>query len=293
MVNRYDLGLCLLLMLALLPVPVRGEPLPWALLPLPGVVELQEDGPPSGMQVEALRLLEARMPDIQPSYRAVNYRRLQQDMAQGMDFCAAPFFRRADSDRIGYFVPYVVSTPIQLVIRADALERFSPRGGRVSLARLLEDPALQGGLSSSRTYPDDLLPLLERGLRNGRLQWIGGASGGQNLLLMVGSGRLDYSFEFSTIVDSMAADPRLRAPLQSVPLQERLALVESGIYCTRSAWGLRMARRLDTAVREVAREPQALLQLYRRNLPPQIYAVYRDKLRAYYRERADQVPLQP
>ena len=110
---------------------------------------------------------------------------------------------------------------------------------------------------------------------------------------MVGSGRLDYSFEFSTIVDSMAADPRLRAPLQSVPLQERLALVESGIYCTRSAWGLRMARRLDTAVREVAREPQALLQLYRRNLPPQIYAVYRDKLRAYYRERADQVPLQP
>ena len=105
--------------------------------------------------------------------------RLQQDMAQGMDFCAAPFFRRADSDRIGYFVPYVVSTPIQLVIRADALERFAPRGGRVSLARLLEDPALQGGLSSSRTYPDDLLPLLERGLRNGRLQWIGGASGGQ------------------------------------------------------------------------------------------------------------------
>ena len=102
MVNRYDLGLCLLLMLALLPVPVRGEPLPWALLPLPGVVELQEDCPPSGMQVEALRLLEARMPDIQPSYRAVNYRRLQQDMAQGMDFCAAPFFRRADSDRIGF-----------------------------------------------------------------------------------------------------------------------------------------------------------------------------------------------
>lgn len=271
----------------------RAEPLPWALLPLPGVVELEDGVPVRGMQLDALHLLEERMPDLQSSYRAANYRRLQQDMAQGMDFCAAPFFRRADTDRIGHFVPFTVSTPIQLVTRRDELQRFPLHGERVSLRELLQDPHLLGGLSTSRTYPEEIRQLLHGGLESGRLEWVGGASGGENLPLMVSVGRLDYSFEFGTIINSMAGDARLQQPLMAVPLQESLALVESGIYCTRSEWGLRMAGRLDQAIRELSRRPQPMLDLYRRYMPETTYNVYAEKIAAYYRMRADVPPLLP
>lgn len=271
----------------------RAEPLPWALLPLPGVVELEDGVPVRGMQLDALHLLEARLPDLQSSYRAANYRRLQQDMAQGMDFCAAPFFRRADTDRIGHFVPFTVSTPIQLVVRRDELQRFPLHGERVSLQELLQDPHLIGGLSTSRTYPEEIRELLHGGLESGRLEWVGGATGGENLPLMVSVGRLDYSFEFSSIINSMIGDARLQQPLIAVPLKESLALVESGIYCTRSEWGLRMAGRLDQAIRELSRQPQPILELYRRYMPANTYNVYAEKIAAYYQMRADVPPLLP
>lgn len=270
-----------------------AEPLPWALLPLPGVVELEAGVPVRGMQLEALHLLEERMPDLQPSYRAANYRRLQRDMTMGMDFCAAPFFRRADTDRIGHFIPFTVSTPIQLVIRRDELQRFPLQNGQISLRLLLQDAKLRGGLSSSRTYPEELRELLQGGLQAGRLEWVGGTTGGESLPLMVSVGRLDYSFEFGTIISSMATDGRLQAPLSSVPLAESLAMVESGIYCTRSPWGLRMAGRLDQAIRELSREPQALLKLYRRYLPSAIYGAYAERIEDYYQTRADLPPLLP
>ena len=114
-----------------------------------------------------------------------------------------------------------------------------------------------------------------------------------NLPLMVSVGRLDYSFEFSSIIRSMAGDARMQRPLRSVPLQESLALVESGIYCTRSAWGLRIAGRLDQAIRELAREPEPLLDLYRRYMPAATHDLYADKLADYYRQRADLPPLLP
>lgn len=270
-----------------------GETLPWALLPLPGVVELENGVPVRGMQLDALHLLEDRLPDVQSTYRAANYRRLQRDMAQGMDFCAAPFFRRADTDRIGYFVPFTVSSPIQLVIRRADLQRFPLQDERISLRTLLQDSKLAGGLSTSRTYPEELRELLHQGLESGRLEWVAGATGGENLPLMVSVGRLDYSFEFSTMVNAMSADPRLHEPLVSVPLDESLALVESGIYCTRSEWGLRMAGRLDQAIRELSRQPQTLLELYRRYMPASTYRMYSEKIAAYYQVRADLPPLLP
>lgn len=276
------LGICL----GALP-PASAEPLPWALLPLPGVVELKDGVPATGLQLDALRLLEGRLPDMQPSYRAANYRRLQQDMAQGMDFCAAPFFRRADTDRIGYFVPYTVGTPIQLVIRRAELQRFPLRNGRVALGELLRDESLRGGLATARTYPEEIRGLLHSGLEQRSLEWVGGAVGGENLPLMVSVGRLDYSFEFGTIISSLEGDPRLQKPLLSVPLAESMALAESGIYCTRSPWGLRVAGRLDQAIRDLARQPEALLELYRRTLPPQTYQAYGQKIADYYHLRAD------
>lgn len=284
--NRLGFPFIALLIGLCLSLAARAEPLSWVLLPLAGVVELEEGRPLRGVQVEALELLEQYLPDMQTSYRTANFSRVRRDMANGLELCAAPFLRDSVGQEAGYFVPFLVATPIQMVIRRADLERFPVQNGRVSLQQTLTDRRLNGGLSVSRTYPREIRGLLQQGLESSALEWISGPASGDNVLLMISAGRLDYGFEFGTVFAGLSKDPRLQAPLLALPMEEGTELEESGIHCTRGAWGERMAQRLDEAVRELASEPEALLEVYRRHMPAASYAAYAGQIADYYRARA-------
>lgn len=283
--------LVLLLMLLWSSAGAATEVLPWALLPLPGIVDLSDGEPHGGLQVEALRLLEQQMPEVSASYRSASRLRQLRDMAAGVDFCAAPFFLNAEGQKVGYFIPFTLSTPIQAVLRRDQLQRFPLERGRLSLEKTLADPHLFGAVAAGRTYPQEIRERLEDASARGRLETVGGPVGGENLLLMIAAGRIDYGFEFATVTRQMNERPQVRRALVGVPLQEYYALVQSGIYCTRSPWGERMALRLDAAIRRLAAEPQTLLALYRRWLPEETFQAYADPLAQAYLQRSRQ-PLQ-
>jgi uncharacterized protein (TIGR02285 family) len=265
-----------------------GEVLPWALLPLPGVVDVVDGEPQGGLQVEALKLLQQQMQDVSATYRSVGRRRQLLEMSEGVDFCSAPFFLDAEGQKVGYFVPFILSTPIQAVLRADQLHRFALVGGRLPLEETLGNPALRGAVAAGRTYPTEIQGLLTQATASGRLQTVGGSAGGENLLLMIAAGRIDYGFEFASIARQMNERPQVRGALVGVPLLEYHRLVQSGIYCTRSAWGKRMALRLDAAVRQLTADPENLLPLYRRWVPKETYQAYAHELARAYRQRSRQ-----
>lgn len=263
-----------------------ADVLPWALLPLPGVVDVVDGEPQGGLQVEALALLQQQMPEMTVTYRSVSRRRLMREMADGVDFCAAPFFLDAPGHEVGHFVPFILSTPIQAVLRRDQRPRFPLVGGRLSLQQTLADPSLRGALAAGRTYPREIQDLLSRARAEGRLTTVGGPVGGENLLLMIAAGRIDYSFEFASVTRQMNERPQVRGALVGVPLLEYHDLVQSGIYCTRSPWGERMAQRLDEAIRRLAADPQDLLLLYPRWVPEETYQAYAGDLARAYRQRS-------
>lgn len=278
----------LMLILALLAPSGRlfAEVLPWALLPLAGIVNLVDGEPKGGLQMEALELLERQMPDVQPTYRAVSRLRQLRDMAEGADFCAAPFFHNAEGEKVGYFIPFTLSTPIQAVMRRDQLPRFALQQGRLPVARVIADTRLRGAVAAGRTYPQEIRALLADASASGRLETVGGQVGGENLLRMIAAGRVDYGFEFATVIRQMNQRPQVDGVLVGVRLEESHALVESGIYCTRSPWGRRMALRLDAAIRQLAAEPEPLLALYPRWLPEETYQAYARELAQAYRARS-------
>src|SRR5690606_33040716 len=220
---------------------------------------------------EALKLLERQMPEVQPTYRAVSRLRQLRDMGDGLDFCAAPFFHNTDGEKVGYFIPFTLSTPIQAVMRRDQLPRFPLQQGRLPVARVIDTAGLRGAIAAGRTYPLEIRALLAQASASGRLDIVGGQVGGENLLLMIAAGRVDYGFEFATVIRQMNQRSQVGGALVGIRLQESLTLVESGIYCTRSPWGRRMALRLDAAIRRLAAEPEPLLALYPRWLPQETY----------------------
>lgn len=267
----------------------NAETVDWTVWPLPGVVNVVDDKPTDGITMEAMALLMARLPDLQPQYRIANRLRQQKMMAEGENICSIPLFEREDSNEFAYFIPFMITTPIQAIIRRDDLDRFPLEDGFLSLARLIDETDLHGGLSAFRTYPDPLGAWLTEAAARKRVKNITGSQGGESLQLMVSHGRLDYIFEFSSISMAMRKGSHMREPLLALPILEDRNLVVSGIYCTRNAWGQRMAERLDHAIRELSAEPEALLELYVEGMPIETYLVFEQDIRAYYQERATRV----
>ncbi|WP_157718182.1 hypothetical protein [Halopseudomonas xinjiangensis] len=266
--------------------PASVETLEWTVWPLPGVINIGDGKPTDGAAMDLLRLIMSELPAFAPNYRLGNRFRQQQDMQQGQNFCSAPLFRRADSDEYGYFVPFMASTPIQLVIRRSAADEFPIENGTISLARLAERDDLRGGYSGFRTYPPAVSHWLEQAREDGRVEKATGTPSGENILRMVSLERIDYAFEFSILINTVNKHFRSGEPLRGVPIKGHRALVEAGIYCSRTPWGKRVAGELDRVIRELASDPETLLALYRPWVPEETYGLYKADLQAYYRQRA-------
>ncbi|WP_157719223.1 hypothetical protein [Halopseudomonas salegens] len=274
----------------------QAEPLKWTVWPIPGVVNVADGKPTDGITMLALRQLMQRLPELEPDYRLANRLRQQRDMEYGLQFCSTPLFKRPDTDRYAYFVPFLVSTPIQAVVRRDQLEHFPLRDNRLVLSDLLETTDSHVAVSAFRTYPPLIQDWLAVAEPLGRAERISGSLSGSNLLLMVSHGRIDLTFEFATITRAVSSQLQPPEPLLSLPLAEEMELVVSGIYCSGSDWGRAMAEQLDQAIRELLQDPQALeqlLALYADYLPAETWAAFDKKIIAYYRERAEHVTQWP
>ena len=275
------LPLCLLLLCPSLPA---AERLVWGLLPTPGHVNVVDGKPKDGAALESLWLLARHLPDIEMEYQLVNAPRLDRALSEGAPLCTSGSIRTTKRDQLAYFVPYLLVTPMQLIVRAGEQERFPLRNGKVLLPQLFADPQLRGAFSTTRIYPQPLAATLERANRAGQLQALGVWT--DQLLLMLSHDRFDYSFEFMAPVRAIARNPQLGAALATLPLAEFDQMAESGLYCPRSAWGRAMAERLDGAVRALAAEQKPLLEFYRHHLTAESYRDYAPAIAAHYRQRA-------
>jgi uncharacterized protein (TIGR02285 family) len=278
----------LLMMLICLPLatPALAKELVWGVVPLPGAFNVRDGELIDGVLLESLQLLEARLPTLQMRYEILPMARIEQRMFEFDRICSSGQLQSADRDRLGYFVPYLLSPPMHVLVRRQTLQQLLIEDGQVSLDWLFANPHLRGALARTRVYPPDIRQRLQQAQAQGLLQSLGGSSAGENLLLMVSHRRLDYIFEYPVIYSEVVRHFSLSEPLVSVPLKESSQMVPLGIYCPRTPWGEAMARRLDQAVREVSAEPEQLLSIFQRWLPPEVFGHYHEQLLAHLHERA-------
>jgi uncharacterized protein (TIGR02285 family) len=277
----------LLWMLLALPAPA-AERLNWELMPYPGVVNLRDGQPYDGLLVEYLHLLEAHLGAVQVDYPKSNLQRTLNDMAHARNLCTAPLLRSAERDQHGYFVPLLISPPLQVVMRADAAQRLPLIKGRLWLDQLFSSDLL-GGVGIPRIYPAQLQARLAQ---KDRLVEVNLTGNGDRLLLMLSHKRFDYAFEYPTAVIGFARVYPQEAAMFSVPLADFTELPVFGSYCTRSDWGRGMSERIDKAARSLAAKPQSIEALYQRWLPSETWLHYGAQISQFLRERAQQAPLE-
>jgi uncharacterized protein (TIGR02285 family) len=263
------------------------EQLSWALMPVPGVVNLRAGQPYDGLLVEYLRLLDAQLGDVQVHYPASNQQRAFNDIAHGRNLCTAPLLRNAERDQVGYFVPLLMSPPMQVVMRADDVQRLPLINGELWLEQLLSSELL-GGFAIQRIYPATLQVRLAQ---EAQLVGVNITANGDRLLLMLSHKRFDYTFEYPTTLVGFTRLYPQQSALLSVPLADFAELPVFGSYCTRNDWGRAMSLRIDTAARALAAEPQSIEALYQRWLPAENWQRYALPIGQFLRERAQQPPV--
>lgn len=281
----YRTLICLGLSLCLL-TSAHSEELIWETLPLVGVAELKNGKPAEGVVYDLQRLVEQALPDLEHHYVISSPKRVIQKMASGAPRCTTLLLSYAEHDRVGYFVPFLQTLPMQLIVRSEMRGVLPVEGGQISLSQLLRVEGIKGAIAADRGYPPELQVLLDQGLASGRIQEIHSSSSGGNLLSMVSHGRLDYSLEFPLVVKRVTETTALPAPLEGIPIAENTQLSPAGLYCTRSAWGKAMAIRLDQAIRQIAADPEVLLALYRKTVDVPSFDHYEQQLRTYLEQRA-------
>lgn len=274
----------------LLPLPLIAQTLTIAGPQVPGMAMPAHNAEHEsrGIVVEGLQLLKPWMGATTLRFQMANLPRLEESLKEGREQCVTGMFATPERDRIGYFVPFLMTPPLQLVVREDLVPRLPMHGNEVQLEALLADRSLRGVLAEQRPYPGPLQGRLLAALDAGVIKrQAGGTAGtGQTLLLMISHARADYTFEYPSIVLGMAEDPLLKAPLVSVLIQGNEALQVSAIYCPRTPWGLAMAQQLEHAVQALMAEPDTLLKLYARWLPGNVFERYQADLRRAFEYRA-------
>ncbi|WP_394236407.1 hypothetical protein [Pseudomonas anguilliseptica] len=270
---------------------LEAEELGWDVVPIPGVVNVRDDQPVDGLLFEVMQLLAARLPELQMRYEILPLARIEKRMGEKGEKCSSGLLQTSERNQLSYFVPFVATTPMHVLVRRQSLGELRIENGQVSLDWLLGNPYLRGALAKSRVYPASIRERLLQAHAEGDFPELGGSQGGENLLLMVSHHRLDYVFDYPVIYTEVMRHFSLSDALVSVPLRENAELVTVGIYCPRTPWGARMAGRLDQAIRELSATPVSTLAIYQRWLPLEVYSHYHEQLLAFFAQRASAAPL--
>lgn len=278
----------LALLIFLAPPLLAVEPLNWAIMSHPGVVNLRDGLPYDGLLVEYLQQMDGALGDARVQYLPSNHQRAMMNMRHGRNLCTGLLRRSAERDQIGYFVPLLISPPLQVVLRVSDVDRLPLLNGQLWLEQLLSSELL-GGLVAQQIYPAKLQQAREA--QHPQLVEVNLTSSGDRLLLMLSRKRFDYVFEYPTTMIGFAQANPQEAALVGVPVVDFTEMPVFGSYCTRNTWGLAMSQRIDTAVRSMLATPQPIEASYQRWLPAETWQQYGGQIKQFLRERAQQAPL--
>lgn len=234
---------------------LRAEPqeIIWGTSPWPGLVNLRDGQPHSGIIVDLLQQVTARLPQYRHRLQLVNLSRGLEQLKQPGTTCLLPTIRTAERDQLGHYVGLFVAMPHQLLVRSSDQARLAAGQSEVSLRALLQDPQLRGGLIQDRSYGPSLDPLLNDPAVQPQLLRIQTSSAGNNLFDMLAHGRIDYLLEYAEVTQFLQQQGAAQG-LSLLPLQEASTPLVSGIYCSRTREGAELVRQID----QIARQPEVI-----------------------------------
>ncbi|WP_457421678.1 TIGR02285 family protein [Roseateles sp. P5_E7] len=266
-----------------------GKPvLTWVVLDLPPGSMPVNGRLTDGINDTALKLVFEEMPDWEHKVTVANTARAMLMLSEGAQACFGSALHTPERERIAYFTLAYLLPPLQLLARADTVERL-PRNeqGEVLPAVLFDRPDLRGLVIPQRSYSATLDALLNRRSADSGIRAVLATEGGINLIKMLRLGRADYLIEYDfvlTLLQSRNPGVKQGVPLQALPLAGT-APIQVGVACPHTEWGRKAIIAIDAAIAKASSRPD-YRNAVNRWLAPEVAKRYQKQQTEFFQRRA-------
>lgn len=287
--RKITITMLFLLTLGMAPAAWAREVITWVVFDWPPVFILQDHNSDAvtklgdGTGDKLVKMLQQQLPDYDHRVVVMSPGRVFAQMKQGENLCLPSAIRTPEREAIAMFTPALLTMPIQLVTREDVLKAHPRWREGVDLKTLVQDRALSGTYMASRSYGQTIDQILASSSNTG--MHAVAAALPSSPYQMLALKRIDYTLEFPQIVQYHELRKELPPGITVVPLRQDQQWLTGYVACTKNAWGQGAIRKIDSALRELAKE-QAYRDLITAWTPDNDKAAQRKALDRFLNERA-------
>lgn len=252
MMYRLILVLLLGMLVAVPPVHAK-ETVLWRVTDWPPFYILDGPNKGKGLYDQLIAMMAKKMPEYEHKRLVASTDRVRQEWLMGNNICHPSVIPGE------YSVHSVMNSILpshRLIVHESKAHMF--KGRTISLGSLLADKSLRGGITPSR-YSGAINEIVDKHVLSGHLTE---KQKYKNMVKMVLENRVDYIIEYPVIVDYMARTMGLPNTTRSYRISETesapFIFVVTG--CTPNEWGRKMIERINTILKEEAKNPQFLSQ---------------------------------
>lgn len=259
LMRKIALNLLLFLTLGATSAAWARETITWGVFDWPPVFILQDHNSDAvtklgdGTGDKLLKMLQKQLPEYDHKVVVMSAGRVFAQMKQGENLCFPSAIRTPERESIAVFTPAMLTMPIQLVTREDVLKAHPRWRDGVDLKALVKDRSLSGTYVASRSYGLAIDKILASNSNTGMHPVAAALPSSPYQMLALK--RIDYTLEFPQIVQYHEQRKELPAGLTMVPLRQDQPWLTGYVACTKNAWGQTAIRKIDAALRDLAKEP--------------------------------------
>lgn len=196
-------------------------------------------------------VLKQQLPHYQHQTKAVSLARLQQAMLNGESTCSF-LLKSSERERFMWFsIPALVAYSQQLVITTTLFQQLG-QPARLSVADVLNNPALRGVVQKDRRYGEHIDPLLAQ--NKAVIRDI--VQPQESLLRLLAIGRADFTFNYPAFVRYwQKLNPALAHAITLVPIKDQAPFKPAFVVCSKTDWGKKVIADINASL-QVARRTE-------------------------------------
>lgn len=251
------------------------EEISWLITKEPPITDV-EDGKFSGYGIDVLKMIHKDLPEYDNVIAtAGNYKRLVLEVNKGPLTCALGLFKTDERLKTMHYsqLPVFYFFNIQIVMRKSLFDKLN-QPQELSLEAMLQNKDYTLGISSGRTYSEDIRDKLSK-YKGAKNIYIGAQSNvAESLLQMLIEERIDYMFLYPE--EAMYLSDRLGSKnnIVTVPIAEASLLSSSWAVCSKNEEGLKVIEVVSDSLKKIHKEGK-YKELYQKWLSPNLHETYR------------------
>jgi uncharacterized protein (TIGR02285 family) len=272
----------------------------WAVVELPPISIFKTSNPTrlkdldNGSTDITTRAIAAQLSDYEHKVLSVSTTRIITDMSAGKPLCLGAVLPSPEIEHIAYLTPRGITPPAHLIVRKSDQQRITQGAVAVSLTSLLADEKLTGLIDARRPQGkgiDELITKPQKQLK--KAQFTHFTAQYSSLLNSVDTGESDYTIELPFVMEYYNRKKVLANELVAIPLIEASTPHTVHVACTKSPWGAKVIREMDSAIRAAIKDDRSMRSALLHWLPENLQTEYAPLLDAYFKKRLSDAPPAP